>query len=528
MAEPEVQAEEKLPQENTQPTMRDVSPAETEEVKNSAENGIKEILDKMPVKDKRELQSDYGTIQYYNITYQGNYVDNSGTVYGGIAQQQQQGQGIPASNSKETIQDFFRPGTQPAALAALLTLASFESVQESLFHEIISLLSERFIWGKESDANEHSGTLAYLQTADELLAPFSIRREMLPFKYGNSELKLRCLVFEDGRLPDQVRRWAWEMYPQLRPVLTDWLLYFQTKTDSAAERTLAYAATRGLAVYASLDAEYACHNIIPLLERSCTAQADVKYLVTFFRQFMQAEDCQMVGDELLRRWCGRHDRFLWQIPYQLYSGKDERQFCKDVPGALRERLLQDSNGLGNLDPKWYGQSRGYFLYPAHRNRASAALLAMELGRCFSDCKTPDDRYWMAVYFLVLFRWDYLTDFSSEPELSFLRSLRNKEARYALLPIFQFIFRKIELRHTMCQVLECHFAEINTNSGDISHLEKQFEFLAFTKNRADFQYTIKLLDDCARQKNARPAAVHLKNHLNGILQQRQAIQSAGKV
>lgn len=515
-------AEKELPQENTQSPAGDPPPDESEEGKSSVENGIKEILGKMPVKDKEELQRDYGTIQYINITYQGNHVENSGAIYGGITQQQG-GSGSCSPDSAKSIQDFFRPNVQIVALAALLTLATFESVQESRFYEMISFLSEMLRQGKNSAESESADTLVYLQTVDELLSPLSIQREALPFTYGDAELNLQCLVFDDRQIPDQVRRWVWGMYPQLRSVLTDWLLHFQNNIASAADRALAYAATRGLAVYASLDVEYACHNIIPRLECNCTTQADVKFLSTFFRQFMQMENCQLVSDELLRRWCGKQNKFFWQVPYQLYSVKDEWRFCKDVPDILRNRLQQDYDGLHHLDSEWYGQNRGYFLYPAHENRSSAALLGKEISWCFSKCKTPLEQYQMAIYFLVLFRWDYLTDFSSAPELSFFRSFHDKETRNALLPVFAFIWRHVELRDTMRQVLECHFAEINTDIAFATYLEKPFEFLAFTGNRIDFQNTIKLLKDCTIRENAQPAAEYLIRHLNGVLWQRQGIE-----
>lgn len=531
MAEPEKRLEEEELQENIQPSPEDVSPARPvgEERKNSIESGIKEILAKMPVKEKGELQKDYGTIQYINITYQGNHVENSGTVYGGIAQQQKGAvHGTSLSAPVETIQDFFRPNARVDRLAALLVLATFESVQENLFYEMILLLSKGLRRGIEPSEDEKSDMLAYLKTADELLSPFPIQREALPFTYGNAEISIQCLVFSDRQIPDQVRRLAWRMYPQLRPVLTSWLLDFQTRTDRAADRALAYAAIKGLAVYALLDIEHACNDMIPRLEKHCTAQADIKYLVTFFEQLMQAEDCRMVGDELLRRWCVRQNRFLWQVPYQLYSVNGQWHFCEDVPNALRKHLKQDCNGLRHFNSEWYRQNRGYLLYPAHRNSSSAALLAKEISRFFSECKTPRERYQMAIYFLVLFRWDYLTDFSSAPELTFLQSFHDKETRNAMLPVFQFIWRHVELRDTMRQVLERHFVEINTNNASVFYLEKPLEHLAFTGNRIDYQNTIKLLKDCTRQKDAQPVAEHLINHLTGILQQRQAVKSIRKV
>ena len=135
---------------------------------------------------------------------------------------------------------------------------------------------------------------------------------------------------------------------------------------------------------------------------------------------------------------------------------------------------------------------------------------------------------MAVYFLVLFRWDYLTDFSAAPDLSFLQGFHDKKTRSNLLPIFAFIWRYVELRNTMRQVLASHFAELNANAASAAYLEKPFEFLAFTGNRIDFQNTIKLLKDCAGQKNAQPVAEHLICHLTRALQQRKMIKSTGKV
>jgi len=529
MAEPEVRSEEERPQENIQPSPENAPPAEPagKEEASCVEREIKQILAKMPVKDKEALQKDYGSIQYINITYQGNHVENSGTVYGGISQRQEDSSRVGSSPSAETIQDFFGPNARADNLAALLALASLESVQENLFYEIALHLSKKLKGGTEPSESEKTGALAYLQTVDELLAPFPIQRKALSSLYGDAELDLQYLAFCDGQIPDRVRNWAWRMYPQLRPILTDWLLDFQTRTAGAAGRALAHAAVRGLAVYASLDAEYACHHIIPLLEDRCTTQADIKYLVTFARQFIQAADCRMVGDELLRRWCGK-SKFFWQVPYQLYSDKARLRFCENVPGALRKRLQQDCGGLGRSDPEWYGQNRGYFLYPAHRNSASASLLAKEIAGCFSDCKTLQDRYQTAVYFLVLFRWDYLTDFSSAPELCFLKCFHDKETRDALLPVFQFIWRHVELRDAMRQVLECHFAEIGAKGATASYLERPFEFLAFTRNRIDYQNTLKLLKDCAKQRDAQAAASHLMNHLTGIFQQRQTIKSTRKV
>ena len=531
MAEPEPRLEEEIPQENIQSSLTDEQPSEPagKEEKTFDRDKIKEILAKMLDKDKEDIQQDYAPIQYINITYQGNHIDNSGIITGGIEQRQEDSsRGTASQRPVETIQDFFRQNTQADKLAALLVLASLESVQENLFHEMILVLSKRLQRGPELSEETSPGALAYLQTADELLAPFFIQRKTLPLTYGNVNLSFQCLAFCDGQIPEQVRILAWQMYPQLRPILTEWLLDFQTRTNSAADRALAHTAIRGLAVYAALDAEYACHHIIPRLEDNCTMQADVKYLVTFIRQFMMAEDCRMVADELLHRWCGRPGRFFWQVSYQMYSCEEWLRFCEDVPDALGKRLQQDCDGLRHPDLGWYKQDRGYFLYPAHRNRASAALLAKEIARCFSDCKTIPDRYQMAVYFLVLFRWDYLTDFSPVPELSFLRSLHDKETRSFLLPVFQFIWRYVELRDTIRQVLECHFAEINANGDSGDYLEKPFTFLAFTGNRIDYENTVKLLKDCAKREDARPTAGHLIDCLSGILQQRQIIQSRRKV
>lgn len=477
----------------------------------------------MPDADKADLQKDYSTIQYINI-YQGNHVENSGTVYGDISQSHGKSAAPGASMaSAQTIQDFFRPGVHPNALGALLTLAVLESVHESSFFEVSSSLAVHLRQVTGSGEDEQSSVLAYLQTADELLSPFSLQRNDLPFTYGSAVLSFSGLSFCDEQLPGKVRSLAWRMYPQLRPVLVDWLLDFQTRVVTAVDRAMCYAAIRGLARCAALDVEYACRVVIPRLVEQCTRQADVKYLTAFFMEFMQVESCRAAADEVLRRWCGKNSRFLWQVPYQLYSDTGQWSFCEYVPLALRKRIECDFAGLGSSEEEQNQQNRGYFLYPAHSNSAAAALLTKEISKIFSERKPYLARCEAALYFLLLFHWDYLTDFSSTPRLCFLYGFHNKDTRTSLLPILGFILGNFTLRNIMRQVLEKHFAELAAYDAPVSYLERPIEFLAFTKRPIDYQNTIRLLKECSKNEKARPVAEHLICHLTGIIRQRQQDQ-----
>lgn len=486
----------------------------------SERDALKDILQGMDqIKAGDELKSAYGpeVHVHYNI-YQGNYVNNTGTI-GGVDQSQGSavsgGPAGPEKGVKACVRFFFQPETRFNALAALITLATFQMVPEAVFHELAQSLCGRLSAQASTEGKE---TPAIFQTAEDLLTPFQIQYVDDLAVQDPHALKLLCLAFRSQDEAMQVREQIWLAYPQLRGTLTQWLLDLRQQTGTAAGRRIGYAAMQGLACYASLDLAYARDTLAPCLERNCTAQADVKYLVVFFKQLMQWEHSRKLADILLCCWCERRGNLLWQIPYRLYGQGKNWKFQDEVPRILWAHLKRD---LSQRMASILKEDRGYLVRPAHENTQVAELLAEGLAKCFSECRDFGGRYYVAAYFLTLLRWDYLTDFSEEPNMVFLRCLHKKKTRTALLPIFQLVWQRVELRGIARQILECHMREINMQGAPCAYLEKSFEYLAFTGRSADYNNTFYLLKQCAQREDVRPVAQHLLDFLAQCLKKRRA-------
>lgn len=518
MSERETPQVQEDPAETAQETDGISSGPASESPKDMWDDVFQELGD---IEKKDRLKSDYGpeVHVHYNI-YQGNYVNNTGTI-GGIDQRQGSAAGGPAEPAKGAnacVRSFFQPDTRFDALAALITLATFQMVPEAVFHELAQGLRDRLT--AQAGVEEQEAPAAFW-TAEELLAPFQIQYIDDPAVQDPNALRSLCLVFRDQNDAGQIRKQIWRDYPQLRGTLTRWLLGLRRRTAAAVDRRMGYAAMQGLACYASLDQAYARDTLAPFLEQDCTAQADVKYLAVFFKQLMQWEDSGRLADLLLCRWCERRNGILWQVPYRLCGQDGDWEFQNRAPRVLETHLKWDllQQTASFLD--WYKRDRGYLLRPAHENARAAELLAEGLARCFAESGDHGGRRRAAIYFLALFRWDYLTDFSDEPNLVFLGCLHQKKTRAALLPLFQFIWQSEELRGTARQVLECHMREIGLYGAPCAYLEKPFEYLAFTGKKTDYNNTLYLLKKCARQEDARPAAQYLIDHLTARLQGRRA-------
>ena len=234
--------------------------------------------------DKEALRGDYGPAVQFII--HGNYVSNSGTIYGGINQQQaaSQNQALAVAEDTRTRVERFFSEESTYALAALITLASLQIVPESIFHEAVQDLCVRLARAK---SGEDQGLPDRFLTAEQLLQPFLLQRQTAVLSYGSIQVDLRCLAFQQEDLSTEIRQQIWQNYSQIRPLLIEWLFALRSWTSDAARRTVSYTAMQCLASYAAFDLAYARGKILPFWEQHCTAQSDVKYLVVFLGQFMQ-------------------------------------------------------------------------------------------------------------------------------------------------------------------------------------------------------------------------------------------------
>lgn len=456
-----------------------------------------------------------------------NRVENSGTIYGNISQHQQKDNSSPspqAISSSEGLKRFFQNPIDLEALTALIALATLEPLSEPLFYKAAQILSPLISHFREGQ--DERAIVSSLRTVDELLTPFTISRKNISAIYGAAELQLPCLSFQDETLASQIRKFIWEKYPQLRNLLIEWLFLLKEHVVGTSEAAFAFSIMRGLASFASLDAAYTCRYILPLWEDQNLKTSDLRFLTAFLRPLMEVVSLQPVMDEILCRWCTRSKSFLWQAAYRLYGADGQWAFSEKLSLILRDHLQRDITGTGLSYSAWYHKSRGYLLYPAHTNAFAADLLFHTLADLFDDCSQFKERYHLAVYFLSLFRWDYLTDFGSTPQLVFFRSLRENKR---LLPLIQFVWQRRELRSVMSLILQRHFSELAPCGASCDYLKRPFLLLAFTNNHFDYDITQEFLTQCASDPSSKAVAEYLKCYLIDFYNKRKAgLQKKGQL
>lgn len=532
--------EEQAPADTGNPSASsesDVSP-DTRNV-DSLQDTVKSILKTFLTEEKRKQHREQEHAIYnFNFVQGHNYGsmvggDNVGDIVNGV-----KAPGSPeVSQEDKTVENMVENilrNQDSVTRSALIMLAVLEYVPADIFNEMTCDLC-RCLTGNEEQ------NISFLWRAKDLLSGVPLTEDnQNPYLYA--ETAIVWVGFQDATLADWVRALIWKGQRQLRKVVLKWLFGLRERTDTFPECLTADMSMLSLTRLCSLDLAYAKETVFPMLEQAFTRQRDIKYLVAFFQSFMRMDEaCQKVANQILRRWSG-YD-LLWQVPYRLYGQahiSGEWSFQEKIPDALYEKMEADiDKGKRGDIAAWFQQNRGHYLLPIHRKREEAltlqktdleeamelnghseearernehsrtlsSLLVQQTGRLFAAGRSRSDRECAALFFLSLFRWDYLTDYSSKPQLVFLRCLQRKTLREQLLPMFQSVCRPPFLYAT-AQILSSHMTEIQEHEDAYRNLEKSMLILG----KADYSSVMSLLRACEQNTDAAPVAARLRKAL----------------
>ena len=486
------------------------------------------------VEDKRKQQDEQErAINNFNIVNHGVIIgrDNMGDIVNSVNASVSPDSSPEEKSVKGTLEDILR-SQDSVTRSALMMLAVLKYVPSDIFNEMTCDLCRRLTGDEELN-------VSFLWRAQDLLSGVPLTEgTQNPYLYA--ETATVWVGFQDAALADWTLALIWKEQRQLRKITLKWLFSLREREETFAERLTADMSMLSLTRLCSLDVAYAKEAVFPMLEQTFTNQRDIPYLVDFFQSFMRMDEaCQKTANRILRRWS--RDDLLWQVPYRLYGQarmSGEWDFQERTPSALYEKLESDIDAGKRGDVvEWFQRNRGHYLLPIHRtreealtlrelrlneaaekindeaternehSRALAALLIQQTGQVFASNRGHTNRRWATLFFLSLLRWDYLTDYSSKPQLVFLRCLQRKTLREQLLPMFQAICRPPFLDAT-AQILSSHMTEIQGHDDAYRNLEKSM----LTLGKADYSGASALLRACGRDEDAAPVAARLRQAL----------------
>ena len=136
-------------------------------------------------------------------------------------------------------------------------------------------------------------------------------------------------------------------------------------------------------------------------------------------------------------------------------------------------------------------SKGYLLVPARINPAAAHMLAAVLAEIFSKAGTKPEKGEIVIYFLSLFREDYLYTNPQHRKMLFIDLCNQREERHLLEGILVFAWRDIRYRNVMARIFLQHLGDMK-KTADWEYMQWFFKTLGFTGRERDhynMRYTL---------------------------------------
>ncbi len=432
-------------------------------------NAIK--IEKETIKQGLQKEIDDETLQGFHmenciIIVGGSYdntVINSGEINGGVTQQhhsthQEKASGIKRKLIKETdLAEFIKDYAGTTIFYALISLTALEIIPENKLYYIVNLLFNRFtkdtdMEGTASDVWKEKMILPF----EDLLDTIGARRVEAVQKSNAGDIPISCMAFENAEEIQWLCRALWNNYPQYREVIVNWL--FDLKDDPLIKGLISFQIAGGMSRFAKVDFNYANDYIIGRLA-SKKQYDDLKYLVIILNdlkeQYSKNIDC------LLCYWLN-NDTVLWQVGYRMYAkGQDfdyltlvERKIKGIIEADMKPEIMKYPDLAG-----WFSASRNDIVIPAHFQTKLAELMIRTLSLAFSKCKSFDEQKIAALYFLILFREDFLCAHRPYHELIFIRAFNHETKKdisalvlfiwartfFQLLPMRIVTWRKVQLK-----------------------------------------------------------------------------------
>ena len=384
----------------------------------------------------------------------------------------------------------------------LVAIASLEKIEETNFEFVCNQLKnhlDKFILpiedDKLADSMFESRTSLFKNT-------FAIRVAMKRNTHTGM-INTNCICFSDEGLAMKIRNWLWNIYPQFRDAIIDWLIEL-SKID---KWFLCATAQNSIAEYATIDFEYSLDRIFTKLYKN-PKHSEISTLSFVIEKLYDRNICNDNLEKMLFNWFGYENNDLWMVSFRLCA-KGYANKCKEKLSEVLNKYIFNSN---------YRDDR-YFLYImgfAHRSNYISEKLIDVLQKQFEQQKTKYKKDQTAQIFLWLLLYDFFTTDENYPNLAFVDCANTLEFRKQMRPILQHILGDFQLRTKLYEILNAFFAEYKTNSKDWKQTEKFIRELAFTGKKQDFDKTINWLEKNKKNEQLIEFSKYMIAYLNDTL------------
>lgn len=402
-------------------------------------------------------------------------------------------------DNQNDFEEFVEKHKNTKVLTALIAIASLEIIEEENFEIVCNQLKNRIntIQPKEDW---------------QLDSPFESRASLLK----NAFLKIikvkknthfgiietNCICFTNPSMGKKIRAWLWDMYPQFRDMIIDWLISLIPSNGMFLKATI----QEGIAEYSSIDFIYSVKNIFPKLSDPLD-DFNISTLSASFEKIYENKDEIEIVENLLYEWICRENSDLWMVSFRVFSKGYAKKCETKINNVLR------CYALGQKEPK--DKYLFYIMGFAHRSDKIACGIIDVLCSEFIQQKLKANKDQIAYSFLWLLLFDMIS-INEQDNLVFIQKANDSILRKKMRPIIHHILSYYQMRKSLFEILESFLINHCDNRSDWTNIEKFIRELAFTGNKEDFDRIIAWLNKNQSNRQLCSFSEYMGCYLNNLL------------
>lgn len=310
------------------------------------------------------------------------------------------------------------------------------------------------------------------------------------------EVQVQCIHLADEELESQGMRWFWELFPDYRKIIVDWLFEIVRRHDSFSAQCAREALDK-CAAFSFYDFQ---ELILPKFMAVSTPNS-AAWLADVLRGMLKNPALSANAVALLRHLTTLNNSALSVTGIYLLEEADDSVLEKPAADLLEKALL------GKMQRDQLRVSVLVAAMSTARHSKKVYHLLMEsLHSAHSKAVTPMARTSLEESYLHLSMSDYLTARRSQPELLLL-DLRTKLPRDTSLPLFLQCWRNSESARFLTSVWDAYFEEAEKNGYSLEYTQTFWRRMALQRSLIEFNRTLAFLREAERKHPGLAAFFH---------------------
>lgn len=373
------------------------------------------------------------------------------------------------------------------AFFSFLTIIFLGTVKERSLHKLSGQL--RNMWEKSFGACQPEETPSenkLCSQMDLLQETFSAISTYL-MNTNAGEVQVQCIHPADQQLGTQWTRWFWDLFPNHRSVIVDWLFGIVEERDRFVSRC-ARDAIKRCAAFSFLDFQ---ELILPRIVAAPKVDT-VAWLADILRDMLKAPALSSNATMLLRHLTSLDNSILSLTGIYLLEEIDDPALERQAAGLLEKALL------GKIQETQLKVSVLIASITAARHSEKGYTLLMEgLRLARTKATNRAEAAGLEDAYLHLSMGDYLTAGRVYPELLLL-DLRTKTPREASLPVFLQCWRNPDTAHFLTNIWDAYFEEAARGGYSLEYTKIFWRRMAFQNSPTEFNRACFFLREAQRK------------------------------